>query len=321
MRWVFNIRFATFLLILLCCRLGDSDEAAEHEEAVSLVSGYFANFEAVESFDVLWTCESQWVGENGYIEEGVSSGRLIVDPEKSRCCSVLDRSRTELVATKDGAIEKRSMALDVVVSDGKESWSRSVPQPASRMKSTKIGDVLRHNSTVFLPAIGVVAFPVFYGQAPDFRDLIDGTRYGGVRYKLMGEGVNSQTVSYETPVAGVFTIKRTTALDSSSFTPTKYSETAVYPDGKVFPKVRESYRFTEHDGLYLPVGISGEKHNKKTVGETKVKGIEMYDVRIRWFSINEPMGEEYFSPHILNDIKRITDLVDLKLLDEEVETK
>jgi hypothetical protein len=303
--------------------LSRADDTGQGDEAASLVSGYVANFEAIDSYDVLYKMESQFVADNGYVEEMISTERLMVDHSENSCCSIVDRSYSKLEGTDQGAVENRQVAMSGLTFNQGEGWNRPIPLPPSKMGFKQIEEVLAHNSSPIISAVGMFKFPVSYEEMRGFQETVDATRYGSIRYKLIKQQDNLEAVEYA--VEGVAITRRTTVFDVSTMTPVRFSEVLELADGRVVPVVKESYRFIERNGIFLPVEITGEKRERRTIegkdgDSNSVPGLEVYDVRFRWFSTNKSPDAKYFSGQLLKDLAEMRKLVDPRLF-EEVEKK
>lgn len=286
----------------------DADEDEDRREAISLVSGYVANFEAIEIFDVGWRHESQWVGDNGAIAESIVRGRLKVDPVANVCCSVVDKSFTNIARSDDGAIEQRQVAVQAVVFDGADCWGRQFPEGAYRVREPSIETALVHGDAVYVQAIGLIPFPIPYGQSKHFVDHVDYLRHGAYDVSMLGGKAEEQTIKIEMP-RKLFTTVRSYNLDRTTMVPKSMSESSVLQDRSIVVRARERYRFEEKEGLYVPVEIIGEKRRTKRVEGKSVPGVESYEVELRWFSVNKPLDKEFFNSQMLIDMEQVASMV------------
>jgi hypothetical protein len=285
-----------------------ADEAWDRDEAEGIISGYLNNLEAIESFNLLWRLESEWIGkDNDDICSLISVGRLVLDPSNNRCLSVKHDTRVDFVPVNDELVDRQREAILAVVLDGKNAWHRHVPNAVHRIKPD-YDSVLAVTDSPNVYAIGLSGFPVTY-QESHVSMYFDRLRQGKMPFTLSGRNSSPQTIIFDRP-GGSVVDRLYHSFDIEKLVAKSYRCTRTFKQtGEVIPFVAETYEFQERDGLQLPLKIVGEKRVVKSVGDKRLDGVETYDVGFLWVSVNKQLDDRLFSEQILNDANQLRDLV------------
>jgi len=286
-----------------------ADDAKNRNEAESLISGYMSNLEAIESFELVWRREAEWVGSDGAIESTLTIGRLILDPEKNRCMSVKHDIRTLIVPSDVEAVDSKWEAVVAVVFDGKVAWERRFPHDVGRIKP-EFDKVLSEVDSPMINAIGLGGFPVTYQESGRLRRYHDWLRQGKAGFRLINGETNTPSISLDHP-GETFFERIVVTLDSEKLVAKTYrcsSMSRVNSD--VVPTCSESYEFQEKSHLQLPAKIIGERRRSGTLNDKSFRGTETYEVDFHWISVNEKLDDSLFEAQILHDGNQLLRLVD-----------
>lgn len=303
------------MVVCLSSGRGFSDEGEEQAEAASLISGYVANLEAINSFDVLIDSQSQWVGENGAIEDYASKERLIVQRDTKRCCSIRNLTKTRYISSSEGATEKREVILLAAICDGEKAWGRAFPKPVFPIKNIDTENVLRSNDSTVVHTVGIVPFPSSYGEIKSLRTHIDYLCYGKVKLQLANGLKGNPAIRIFMPYTDEAVSERVISFDEDNLTPVSMSQTYSFRGSKRVT-VRESYECIEKNGIYVVKTLSGERRKSRLVDDVKVPGMVTYDVTFHWLAINATIDDEVITLAIVKDANNA-----LKMISKDVVKK
>lgn len=303
-----KIFFAGFFSALISITITTNTNGNDRDEAESLVSGCIANIDAIQTFDLLWRRESELLTESGVLESFMTIGRLAVDPEDKKCMSVKHDKHSQTMPSKTGAVDRTREALLAVVSDGKDSWGRQIPNAASRMNSN-FERILIESGGPCIYGMGLSSFPVSYEEAISAQHYHDFLRQGNVAFGMRNLGNNTASISWsfeneKSKDVRAFVID----VNQMVITSSRYS-VIMKSKGESVPQFVETYQYQERNRLQLPVKIIGEKRHIKRTDDKIIVGSESYTVDLHWFSVNEKLDSSRFSSPVLLDVNQLMGLI------------
>ncbi len=305
-----RIRYCFLVLLLFqssqACSSAGAEEDDRQSEAVSLLDAFITNMEAIRQFDVFIQTESTWFSDEAPVDESVAFVRFIIDPDKDRCCAVQRVVRSSVVESPQGAVDQRREAVHAVVCTKKEAWFRQFPDQPRSVAPLIDKALYFTNKVPYVPLIGTSRFPASYfphveqTMAEHFNAIRSGTRN-----TTKFDGRNVITIDYAAESS--FEVIK---FDMEKLVPQSVARTYVHRESKErIPRWRESYRFEPRNGFKLPVRITGEMRESKTVKGIRVWGTKTYDVELTWISLNEPLADKRFDVKLLRNANEVTRMV------------
>ncbi len=309
--------FSAFVIIaclyFTTTRYASAEDDNGHLEAVSLLSGYLNNLEAIRSYDVFIRNESTWIsnGEDGTIEERVTFVRLVMDPDKNRCCGIQRRVINRITESPQGGVDQRSESLTAAILANGEGWFRHIPGLDTFKLRPEVEYVLMMTVDVpYVQLIGLSGFPM-----PYFRQIFTVAKecemaFRSGAHQFTFDGTKHITVQYAHR-----TQKSSIDFNIDDLVPRSVAVSSILADQRVVPRWKERYRFKNREGLQIPTRITGERKDNREINGKSVFGTLDYNVDLIWLAVNEPLDEKYFNIKLLDDPKQLLTFVKEELLE------
>ena len=265
-----------------------NDDALFQQEQAEIAH---ANSSAWRQYDVLIKESSFVPADDGQSVEAVDNTiRFAVDWEEKQIFLLVKKENSE---KPDAGSQLELIAKSKGIAKVARIPGRSQPLLATDLKM-----VLGHSKS-FVPDIrfcGIQPFPLgFEMNFEEFgilREVASRRSSDNTKVVRLSDGIQISTIQPSSTLVRVF--DSSTLLMKRMYARTKDS---------VIP-FDESISWIEKDGIFLPSQIVLEKLNVET------QKTKMSTWSILWRSVNEPLDGSLFDPKVLDDFKKLQELVD-----------
>ncbi len=297
---------------MLFCGACIAEDAIDHAQAKSILSGYLANLEAIEKYDVLILSESHSVSEEGAIEESQSTHRLIWDSSRKRSFGVTHLTKTKVARSRSGAVDQRHAYRWAFAFSNGDGWIRILPQRPNRLLNPTMATAVEMAGVVPNPKlIGLARYPAFKFDEESVEKIYSILRSNARSCSMKSVSANLVDIFSDTQLRDGSVRRVTYRFDADQLKPESFQVAVlVGAPKKPFNQFFERLEFKDHDGLLLPVRVEGEKRQFFEVGEGKrSRGVSCYEASFHWLAVNDSIGDELFDPKLLHDPNALAELV------------
>ncbi|TWT67131.1 hypothetical protein [Allorhodopirellula solitaria] len=276
----------------------------------SIPEAFVANWESVQSYDVLVTKESLSIGR-GRSSEATHSYRLILDAVAEKFFMVHQGTRSESISLDDPPSESRvfeAYARDPLT---KETWLWQFPDRPQKYTTEGFRESL---AKVRLPDVQLVGSlsNLYSFQKNEVAHTLK--RNFGPHKKIYEQNRQSRqtdiVIDVELPFPHVERItRRVYRFDTQDFVPLRIT-TGVVINGEYKIHVVEDIEWKQIDGVFLPVSLLGQ--SSQSVGEGSHQEVipVHYDVQFDWRSVNKRSAiDGSLNPSVLLDMDRLLSML------------
>ena len=323
-KWEPKVKLSILSVIVVCsiagiCNAQESDE--READAISIGQAFAANWEQLDSYDLLMTLEQFEVTPTGGTEEQFDTYRLISDHVNGRFCFVQKARQISAQNADSKAITKRRLRGFYYDEQSRVPWYRDTTGKPYQMSRRDKQYALGRSNFPDIRMIGFLRTSSNFSTKQDIREWYQISFHPGKTiWEQKRTGTTSELI-LEIPIGnhGVVT-RRTLLFDTTRYVPIKVSQ--AFADSEITIK-RETERIEWKmiSGVYVPESVHGERtrHYGSSKSKDKARTTVVYDAKFHWLSVNQPVlqeDDEVARPQILLDTKNLLQLVAPDLPDD-----